>query len=998
MSRLCAILSMLVLWVVAVCAQSLATTDAVSEYDRGVAMYCDGNYAGCCDVMSALLQRNDAAQYHEEAAFYASMSQARRAVERTPYLLGRYLLEYPYSLHAGEINLALGYYYYNVGEYNKAIEALQKIELETIKHAEQDDYCYRLAMCYIRSDMSEKALPLLQALIQNSPQYCDEARYLAGCIYYENGDYDQARHVLKLIHAGSIYSNRAQYLLVNIDFINNNYAECIVQCESLLNADLEQQYTTELCRIAGECHYRIGNDDRAYEYLNRYMDACPNPMRTTVYIAGILSYRARQYELAVELLGTVVGEDDNLSQNAYMHMGMAYLQLKDVRNAYNALAHAADGSHDPIISEIALYNQALCAYESNFDLFDSTLSLFEKFASNYPQSVYIDDVHTRISDLHINSRNYLTALDYIDRIKKPSNDMLKQRQQVLYMIGTECFANNRLSDAEKWFSQASNMGDYAPEYRVRSLYWLGECYYRKGGYNEAIKCYKQVIDAHVTIDVTTVALAQYNMAYCYFRQENYERACAAFELFVKQKSATNALLVDAYSRMGDCHFQGRGYSQAEKYYAQAVSYQCAGSDYALLQQAVVIGVNKNYDRKVALLRRLISDYPHSEYSAEAYSEMAATYISLKNNTNAIKSYATLIEKYPKHALARNAMLQLGALYYNIKEYDSSIKAYKKLIVQYPTSSEAKLAIDDLKSIYIELNRVQELSDFMHQQGLDYRRSELDSLTYMAAERSYMTNGDVESLRKYVTQFPKGGYAAQAYYYMGNVADAELKYDEALSCYQHSLQADPHGVYVEDALYRCGDILFEGGQHQLAVAQYLQLEEVAATSDVRRSAQIGAMRCYISLQQHVEVIAVANRVLAHSKVSPEVEQEVRYCRAQAYLAEGNVDAAYTDFVYLAQDTRNLYGAEAAYRVAQYHYDNNDVAKAEAAANEFIEKGTPHAYWLARNFILLSDIYIAKNDVYMARQYLVQLRNNYPGGNDDIVELIDKRLELLTNDAK
>ena len=126
----------------------------------------------------------------------------------------------------------------------------------------------------------------------------------------------------------------------------------------------------------------------------------------------------------------------------------------------------------------------------------------------------------------------------------------------------------------------------------------------------------------------------------------------------------------------------------------------------------------------------------------------------------------------------------------------------------------------------------------------------------------------------------------------------------------------------------------------------------------------------------------------------------YVDSNVMAGRGGVykDGRYTDFVYLAQDTRNLYGAEAAYRVAQYHYDNNDVPKAEAAANEFIEKGTPHAYWLARNFILLSDIYIAKNDAYMARQYLVQLRNNYPGGNDDIVELIDKRLELLTNDAK
>ena len=117
MSRLYTVLSMLILCAVAVCGQSMHTTDAASDYERGYAMYYDGNYIGCYDIMSSLLRRSDASRYHEEAAFYATMSQAQHAVKRTPELLNRYLLEYPYSLHHSEIKLALGYYYYNEGIY-----------------------------------------------------------------------------------------------------------------------------------------------------------------------------------------------------------------------------------------------------------------------------------------------------------------------------------------------------------------------------------------------------------------------------------------------------------------------------------------------------------------------------------------------------------------------------------------------------------------------------------------------------------------------------------------------------------------------------------------------------------------------------------------------------------------------------------------------------------------------------------------------------------------
>ena len=993
MSRLYTMLSMLILCVVAGYAQSVHTTDAASDYDRGYAMYCDGNYAGCYDVMSALLQRNDASQYHEEAAFYVAMSQAKRGVKRTPELLARYLWEYPYSLHHSEINLALGYYYYNEGEYSKAIDELLQINLNSIDSSEQDDYSYRLAMSYIHTHQYDKAQPLLRALVQNSTQYGDAARYYSGYLYYNEGDYDNARRNFVLLQPSSQYLSDAQYLLLNIDFANKQYAQCVASCEPIIKSGISDAYRAEVYRIAGESHYQLGNDVQAISYINRYLERTDTPCRTTLYIAGILSYRAAEYQKAIELLGGVVDVDDDIAQNAHLHQGLAYLQAKDMHNAYAAFTRAADSRCDESIREIALYNQALCAYDAKPNLFDSTLALFENFIREYPQSRYIDDVNGRISELHLSSRNYSDALNYINRIKQPSHDILKQRQQILYMLGTEAFANNRISEAGKWFEQAANAGDYAPEYQVRSTYWLGECRYRNGAYNEALRYYKQVANSKVLADDAMVALAQYNIGYCYFRTKKYSNAASAFEHFVQSKLATTPLLIDACSRIGDCYFKDRKYTTAEKYYTRAANYKGSGSDYALLQQAVVTGVGKNYKQKASLLKQLIKQYPKSEYNAEAYNELAQTYISLGDNTQAIATFDRLVELYPESVFTRNAMLQLGALYYNQREMTASIEAYNKLIVQHPASNEAKVAIEDLKSIYIELNRVDELSVFMRQQGIDYHRNELDSLTYIAAERKYMTAGDASSLKKYTTEFPHGAYRATAYYYMGNVADVEQKYDEALEYYLNSLQADQHSDFAEEALARTGDILYGMEQYQRAATQYNLLEQKASSPELRLNAAVGALRCYVRLQQHAEVVDVANRILTHSKVSPEIEQEVYYYRAQSYRAEGDWDNALTDLTLLAQDTRTLYGAEAAYLIAQHYFDSNRMDEAERAANDFVQKGTQHAYWLARNFILLADIYAAKDDNYTARQYLLQLRDNYPGRNDDIASLIEKRLVNL-----
>ena len=55
-------------------------------------------------------------------------------------------------------------------------------------------------------------------------------------------------------------------------------------------------------------------------------------------------------------------------------------------------------------------------------------------------------------------------------------------------------------------------------------------------------------------------------------------------------------------------------------------------------------------------------------------------------------------------------------------------------------------------------------------------------------------------------------------------------------------------------------------------------------------------------------------------------------------------------------------------------------------------TTHAYWLARTFILLSDVYAAQDKKLDARQYLLSLQQNYQE-DDDIRPMIEERLEKL-----
>ena len=111
------------------------------------------------------------------------------------------------------------------------------------------------------------------------------------------------------------------------------------------------------------------------------------------------------------------------------------------------------------------------------------------------------------------------------------------------------------------------------------------------------------------------------------------------------------------------------------------------------------------------------------------------------------------------------------------------------------------------------------------------------------------------------------------------------------------------------------------------------------------------------------------------------------------AQKGSSEAMNDLTTLASDTRSKQGAEAKYLVAQHYFDNKQYDACEKEVLNYIETSTPHAYWLARSFVLLADLYTAQGRNIEAKQYLLSLQNNY-NANDNIAEMIKERLSELT----
>ena len=127
----------------------------------------------------------------------------------------------------------------------------------------------------------------------------------------------------------------------------------------------------------------------------------------------------------------------------------------------------------------------------------------------------------------------------------------------------------------------------------------------------------------------------------------------------------------------------------------------------------------------------------------------------------------------------------------------------------------------------------------------------------------------------------------------------------------------------------------------------------------------------------------------SYVDPAILREAQYLKATSLISLSRAADAVPVLRSLAESTKTSEGAESKYLLAQYYYDSGDLTQAEAEVLDYVEKGTPHQYWLAKSFVLLSDVYHAKGDDFQAVQYLLTLKESY-SADDDIASEIEQRL--------
>lgn len=934
-----------------------------------------------------------------QAEYYDAMCAVRLFNDDAEYLTFKFIADNPESPLVNMANFNLAGYFYARKRWYDAIKYYKKVDVDKLDKEQMGELYFKLGYAYFTMKKYDKAKPAFYEIKDIDTKYSPPALYYYSHIHYVEGDYQTALNGMLRLEKDKTFGPIAPYYIVQIYYKQGRYKDIINYVPGIID-HVTNKRLAEVSRIAAEAYAQLGQYDKSLPYFQTFLDSSNVVTKEDKYQAGYAFYKAGKYDKAITLFGDISSTDSQLGQNASYYLADCYIKTNDKQKARLAFQSASSMDFDPVIKQDALFNYALLTYELGSDPFNEAISAFKEFIKLYPESKRLEEAYKYLIQAYLNARNYGMAMESLDKTPLNSDDMKKAYQRVAYYRGVELFNNLKFKPAIDCFNKSLKYGSFDQTLKADALYWKGEAYYRMGDYSDAISEYNDFKNSQIAFTVKGFKTIDYSIGYAWFQLKNYKNALESLRKFSSGASADlSKEKADALNRIGDCFYAQKDYYSAVDYYDRAAQMGEDGADYALLQKGICQGLINKDVQKIQTLQELTTKYPKSNYVDNAMYEIADSYVQLQNSDQAISVLKQMLNDHPNGQLAPEATLKLGILYYNKDQNDDAIRYYKQTVQKFAGTQAAKDALVGLKNIYVDMNKVNDYFAFVKGLGTSapvISVSEQDSLTYISAEKVYMS-GDcaaaTDALGKYIAQYPQGDFLLNAYFYQADCNYRQKQFDQALTGFNFVL-SQPTNMFTEQALLGCARIELQNKDYGKAIDHYTQLAQNYNSPGNVKEAYTGIMRAWFAQQKYQEALDAARNVQSLDKLSPEIEREATYIAARSLQETGRDALAIEEYKKLSGEVMSAEGAEAKYRLAELYYKQGDYKAAQKVILDFSQKTTPQDYWIARSFILWSDIFVKEKDYFQANQTLQSIIDYYEKSDDGILDSAKvKKAEVL-----
>lgn len=980
-------------------------TDPDILYKKGVTFFDNENYSGAQQFFNDYLNKiktipnNESSIFKINAQFFQAVCAKETGNPDAEKLL-LYFIKCPESPLTNMAYYHLGNYYYFNKKYKDALEYFLKTDPEELTSKQIAFYKFQMGFCYFYSKDYDKAKSLFSEVRNIQNKYFYSSNYYYGYIAYQKKDYDEALQSFQKISGSQEYGKMVPYYIAQVYFNQKKYDE-VIEYGSPLADNPKIKNNAEINYLVGQAFFNKNAFEKARPYLDYFVKNSTEVRKEDIYQLAYSQYRAGDFIHAINSFQQLTGYRDSISQNAFYNLADCYIQINRQQNAAAAFMEASKMDFDPFIKETALFNYGKVSFE--LGVHKTAIISLQDFLQKYPNSNLINEATELLTEIFFTTHNFKDALKVIESAQIKTSKIKIAEQKITYYRAIELLNSYKEDEAIKMFDKSLLQ---PLDLTIQSLchYWKGEIYYDNKDYINAITSFNQFLTLAKTVkefpDEISIATANYNLGYCYLKQKNYNEALNYFNRTISDNLQVLKIkiLPDALLRIADCNFMLKNYNAATSGYNNVIENKYAGTDYAIFQKGILLGLQGHLEEKIQTLQIINSRYSGSIYADNAQYEIANTYLIQEKYQQAIPNFEKLVSRN-KNNFSKKSLLKLGLIYFNINNKERSMNYYKQVISEYPKTSEAKEALTALKDIYIDKGDAGSYIEFMKQvPDANLTSSTEDSIIYQGAESEYK-KGNCENAKKefstYLNRFPDGVFATSSYFYSAECYARAKDYTNAINNYESVLTRSTN-IFTEKSLAQSAKICFFNlKDYQRAYDHYLKLSEVAEYKQNFTDAWKGLMRCGFQLKKYLESIDYANKILQSDQSQEEDKTEAFYYAAKSNYESENYDEAIKYFSKI--QVSNEMSAEANYTIAKIYFLKNDFSSTEAYAMKVIHQDPSSENWVVKSFLLMADVNMKKGDAFQAKATLQSILDNYTE-EGELLNEVKNKLKNITDEEE
>lgn len=395
-----------------------------------------------------------------------------------------------------------------------------------------------------------------------------------------------------------------------------------------------------------------------------------------------------------------------------------------------------------------------------------------------------------------------------------------------------------------------------------------------------------------------------------------------------------------------------------------------------------------FARAVAAFRRVIETATSRELEVLAHQRLVDLYYQAKRYSEVLQAAQQLITRYPDSPGSADAYYNVGWSYYHLKDYSHAIEAFQTLLRKFPTGYRADRSLFQIGESYLDQGDYLKAVEY-YTQLID--RQHIQDLT--EAELKKMRR---EKLAGLVDETALE-LAAKAQIRIGTCYTKAGRYEDGLKAYQQVITLfSTERKLVEEAYLRIADLFQAKGDMEASIRTYREAIDRSSDRVLKARVQYALAERFFTAEDYAKAIEEYRIYLkGYADIAERVgfpPDRVRYRMGSSYqqLAQKYIEVgdrtqaeewlaiAITQYDTLCTNPSSPYALDARFnRGLAYQTLGTDKAARKAVEDyHVIIRDAPQDVYAQRALIQLGELYFNRGDYDRAIKTVQMLLDRYP----------------------